>query len=48
VIETKEELQKPVALNTVEMLRYASTVLGFDPKQTMHIAQRLYTNGYIR
>ncbi|RWS14707.1 DNA topoisomerase 3-beta-1-like protein [Dinothrombium tinctorium] len=43
---SKEEKVKlrPLALNTVELLRVASSRLGFGPLKTMHIAERLYTN----
>ncbi|XP_064209332.1 DNA topoisomerase 3-beta-1 isoform X1 [Anguilla rostrata] len=39
--------QRPLALNTVEMLRVASSSLGMAPQYTMQIAERLYTQGYI-
>lgn len=32
---------KPLALNTVEMLKIASSNLGLSPNQTMHIAESL-------
>lgn len=38
---------RPVALNTVELLRTGSSGLGFGPQYTMQIAERLYTQGYI-
>ncbi|KAK8805506.1 hypothetical protein WA158_002162 [Blastocystis sp. Blastoise] len=37
----------PLPLNTVEMLRLASKVLGMGPQETMQIAERLYLNGFI-
>eukprot|EP00794_Sanderia_malayensis_P017982 gene17982-19779_t len=47
-IQYKEKSkQRPGALNTVEMLRVASASLGIGPQQTMQIAERLYTQGYI-
>nr|XP_048308371.1 DNA topoisomerase 3-beta-1 isoform X4 [Myodes glareolus] len=39
--------QRPLALNTVEMLRVASSALGMGPQHAMQIAERLYTQGYI-
>ncbi|KAI6242763.1 DNA topoisomerase [Aphelenchoides fujianensis] len=39
--------EKPVALNTVELLRVGSSSLGISPAQTMHTAEHLYTRGYI-
>jgi DNA topoisomerase-3 len=39
--------QKPQALNTVELLRVGSAKLGIGPSQTMVLAERLYTQGYI-
>ncbi|KAK3593899.1 hypothetical protein CHS0354_011502 [Potamilus streckersoni] len=46
---TKKEKTKnrPMALNTVEMLRAASSGLGIGPQTTMQLAERLYTQGYI-
>lgn len=38
---------RPNALNTVEMLRAASAGLGMSPMHAMHIAEKLYTQGYI-
>lgn len=37
----------PVGLNTVAMLRTASSYLKLSPTNTMHIAEKLYTSGYI-
>ena len=39
--------QRPQAMNTVEMLRLASSGLGMGPQQTMQVAEKLYTSGYI-
>jgi DNA topoisomerase-3 len=38
---------RPLALNTVEMLRSASAGMGMSPMHTMSIAERLYTQGFI-
>ena len=47
-VQQKEKSKpRPLALNTVEMLRMASSGLGISPATTMHVAERLYTQGYI-
>lgn len=47
-VTKKEKVkQRPLALNTVEMLRMASSKLGMGPQYTMQVAERLYTQGYI-
>ena len=47
-VQQKEKTKaRPQALNTVEMLRMASTGLSMSPATTMHVAERLYTQGYI-
>lgn len=47
-VSKKEKVkQRPQALNTVEMLRVASSALGMSPQHTMQIAEKLYTQGYI-
>lgn len=47
-VQKKEKAKpKPLALNTVEMLRVASSGLGMGPQHAMQIAERLYTQGYI-
>ncbi|XP_072839824.2 DNA topoisomerase 3-beta-1 isoform X1 [Pogona vitticeps] len=47
VIKKEKAKQRPLALNTVEMLRVASAALGMGPQHAMQIAERLYTQGYI-
>ncbi|GMR36093.1 hypothetical protein PMAYCL1PPCAC_06288, partial [Pristionchus mayeri] len=47
-INTKRsERDRPPALNTVKLMRAASTQLGLAPATTMHVAESLYTQGYI-
>lgn len=47
-IENSEKKRgRPEGLNTVEMLKHASTYLGLGPHDTMHIAEKLYLSGYI-
>ncbi|XP_010926666.1 DNA topoisomerase 3-beta isoform X3 [Elaeis guineensis] len=48
-ILTKEECKsRPSGLNTVNMLKVASSALGFGPQMAMQLAERLYTQGFIR
>lgn len=47
VVVERKSIQRPQALNTVEMLKNASTGLGISPQQCMHLAERLYIQGYI-
>ncbi|XP_033112816.1 DNA topoisomerase 3-beta-1-like [Anneissia japonica] len=47
VSKKEKSKQRPLALNTVEMLRVASSGLGMSPQHTMQIAERLYIQGYI-
>ncbi|KAJ1359352.1 hypothetical protein KIN20_018051 [Parelaphostrongylus tenuis] len=45
---TKESRkERPVALNTVELMRVASSAFGISPSSTMSIAEHLYTQGFI-
>ena len=47
-VQQKEKRKPPpAALNTVEMLRVASSSLGVGPHQAMQVAERLYTQGFI-
>ncbi|XP_038985908.1 DNA topoisomerase 3-beta isoform X3 [Phoenix dactylifera] len=47
-ISTKEECKnRPCGLNTVNMLKVASSALGFGPHMAMQLAERLYTQGFI-
>ena len=47
VQKSEQRRTKPTAMNTVEMLKEASKVLGLGPAQTMTIAERLYLSGYL-
>ena len=42
VNKKEKSKQRPIALNTVELLRIASAKLGIGPQQTMHVAEKLY------
>ncbi|ONM56133.1 DNA topoisomerase 3-alpha [Zea mays] len=47
-ISVKEECKtRPSGLNTVNMLKVASSALGIGPQTAMHLAERLYTQGFI-
>ncbi|XP_022920150.1 DNA topoisomerase 3-beta-1 [Onthophagus taurus] len=47
-ITRKEKAKsRPLALNTVELMRVASSGLGMGPHHAMQIAEKLYTQGYI-
>lgn len=47
VVSKEKSKARPVALNTVELMRIASSGLGMGPHHAMQIAERLYTQGYI-
>jgi DNA topoisomerase-3 len=44
---TEKSKGRPIALNTVELMRIASSGLGMGPHHAMQIAERLYVQGYI-
>lgn len=47
-VVTKEQTKpRPLALNTVELMRAASSGLNLGPQYAMQCAERLYTQGYI-
>ena len=47
-VSTKEKAkERPIALNTVELMRVASSGLGMGPHHAMQIAEKLYTQGNI-
>lgn len=47
VVEKEQVKPRPMALNTVELMRAASSGLGLGPHNAMTLAERLYTQGYI-
>lgn len=47
VISKEKTKSRPIALNTVELMRVASSGLGMGPHHAMQIAEKLYTQGYI-
>lgn len=47
ITKTLKEKQGPLALNTVQLLKTASSAFGIGPHQTMIIAERLYTRGLL-
>ncbi|KAK7280853.1 hypothetical protein RIF29_08385 [Crotalaria pallida] len=47
ISEKQETKARPVGLNTVNLLKVASSALGFGPQMAMQLAERLYTQGFI-
>uniref|UniRef100_A0A7N0TSD1 DNA topoisomerase n=1 Tax=Kalanchoe fedtschenkoi TaxID=63787 RepID=A0A7N0TSD1_KALFE len=45
--EKQESKTRPSGLNTVNLLKVASSALGLGPQMAMQIAERLYTQGFI-
>lgn len=43
----KNTIVRPLPMNTVALLKAASTVLGISPNSAMALAERLYITGYI-
>ncbi|KAJ8949800.1 hypothetical protein NQ318_000498 [Aromia moschata] len=47
IVSKEKTKARPVALNTVELMRVASSGLGMGPHHAMQIAEKLYIQGYI-
>lgn len=47
ISEKQESKSRPSGLNTVNLLKVASSALGFGPQTAMQLAERLYTQGFI-
>lgn len=47
ISEKQESKGRPSGLNTVNLLKVASSALGLGPQLTMQLAERLYTQGFI-
>ncbi|KAF8022134.1 hypothetical protein BT93_G2318 [Corymbia citriodora subsp. variegata] len=47
ISENQESKSRPSGLNTVNLLKVASSALGFGPQTAMQLAERLYTQGFI-
>ncbi|KAF7132009.1 hypothetical protein RHSIM_Rhsim09G0063400 [Rhododendron simsii] len=47
ISEKQESKTRPSGLNTVNLLKVASSALGIGPQLAMQLAERLYTQGFI-
>jgi len=47
VKEERKSLRRPAGLNTVQLLKVASSALGMSPAVAMKTAEHLYSSGYI-
>lgn len=47
VVEKEDRKGRPPGLNTVELLKIASSALGMGPAHAMQVAERLYIQGYL-
>lgn len=47
ISEKQEAKNRPSGLNTVNLLKVASSALGYGPQLAMQLAERLYTQGFI-
>ncbi|XP_021624934.1 DNA topoisomerase 3-beta isoform X2 [Manihot esculenta] len=47
ISEKQENYSRPPGLNTVNLLKVASSALGIGPQTAMQLAERLYTQGFI-
>lgn len=47
ITEKQESKSRPSGLNTVNLLKVASSGMGFGPQMAMQLAERLYTQGFI-
>jgi DNA topoisomerase-3 len=47
-VQSKEKKRaRPTGLNTVEMLKHASSRLGMGPQHALSVAERLYLQGFL-